>query len=131
MAVARCPSSSDNSSRCKRGRGTCRGPVSWRGAKALRIRLNAAARTAIERVAPQRLHREATRVERDVCRCALAGRDPGALVAVLGAAAIQPPAARELVADRLGQLVALDDRDAGIRAEAVEVGAAARAGGGD
>ena len=55
----------------------------------LRIREHAAARAAVERIAPQRLHRESAGREVDVRRRALIPRgDPGALVAVLGSAGV-------------------------------------------
>src|SRR5689334_15843488 len=92
---------------------------------ALRIRQHASARAAIERVAPQRLDGENARRQRNVRRRTLAGGDPGALIAVLRAAGIEPAAVRELVGFRLGHFVTADDRDAGVRAQAVEVRAAA------
>ena len=42
----------------------------------------------------------------------LAGADPRALVAVLSAAAVEPPTAGIRVCDRLGVLVATDNREA-------------------
>jgi hypothetical protein len=66
-----------------------------------RIREHAAARAAVEGIAPQRLHREHAGGERDVRRSALPRGDPGALVAVLGAAGVQPTGARELVVSKL------------------------------
>src|SRR5579859_6319621 len=74
-----------------------------------RIRDDAAACAAVESVAPQRLHRVVVRAEGDVLRGALARRDPGALVRVLLAAAVQPAAVGERVGGRLGVLMAGDD----------------------
>src|SRR5260370_14218115 len=92
-----------------------------------RIREHAATGTAVEGIAPERLHRERAGGERDVRRGTLARGDPCALVAVLRAAGVQPTNARELVGDRLAHFMPADDGDAGIRAESVEVGATARA----
>src|SRR5487761_303124 len=86
----------------------------------------ATAAITVERIAPQRLHREGGAVrECHVRRSALARRDPGALVADLRAVGIEPAGARELIRNRLGRLVTLDNGDAGIGAQAIEVGAAA------
>src|SRR5207302_2516274 len=68
------------------------------------VREDAAARG----IAPERLHREGTSSHGLVGRCCA----PVALVAVLRAAPVEPAPVRELVGDRLGQLVPLDDRDA-------------------
>ena len=57
--------------------------------------------------------------------------NPGALVTVLPAAGIKPPAVGELVGYRLGHLVTADDGDAGVGAQTVEVRAAASARVGD
>src|SRR5260370_7120266 len=92
-----------------------------------RIREHAATGTAVEGIAPERLHRERAGGERDVRRGTLARRDPGALVTVLRAAGVQPTGARELVGDRLAHFMPADNGDAGVRAESVEVGATARA----
>ncbi len=92
-----------------------------------RIREHAATGAAVEGIAPERLHRERAGGERDVRRGTLARRDPGALVAVLRAGGVQPTGARELIGDRLAHFMPADDRDAGVRAESVEVGATARA----
>src|SRR5215469_517122 len=93
----------------------------------LRIREDAAALFVVERVAPQRLHRETARGERRVRRRALTRGDPRALVAVLGTTLVQPAAVRKLVGHSLGHLVTADDGDPGISAQSIEVGAAARA----
>src|SRR5258708_14883539 len=92
-----------------------------------RIREHAAAGTAVEGIAPERLHRERAGGERGVRRGTLARGDPGALVAILRAGGVQPTGARELVGDRLGHFMPADDGDAGVSAESVEVGATARA----
>src|SRR5579859_673594 len=93
---------------------------------------HAAAGVAVEGVAPERLDREGGAAHRDVRRRALARADPGAHVAILGAAAVQPAAIGEDVRLGLGELVAADDGDAVRRAGAVdEPGAAARARVGD
>src|SRR5690348_5704989 len=89
-------------------------------------RLHAAARASVEGVAPQRLHWEAGAIHRDALNRALPRGDPGALVAVFGAAAIEPATVGVDVALGLAELVAADDGDAGLGAEAVEVGSAAR-----
>src|SRR5690348_59184 len=94
-------------------------------------RLHAAARAGVEGVAPQRLHREARAVHRDTLDGALPGGNPGALVAVFSAAAIEPAAVRVDVGLGLAELVAADDGDAGLGAEAVEVGSTARSRVGD
>src|SRR5690349_8065701 len=94
-------------------------------------RLHAAARARVEGVAPQRLHREARAVHRDALDRALPGGDPGALVAVFGAAAIEPATVGVDVGLGLGELVAADNGDASLGAEAVEVGSAARSRVGD
>src|SRR5579863_10122 len=97
------------------------------GTRALRIGEDAAPVAAVIGVAPERLHRE--RVvgggEGHLRRGALAARDPGALVTVLGAARVEPAGAGELVRDRLARLMPLDDGDAGISPEPVEVSATA------
>src|SRR5579862_7539901 len=95
------------------------------------VRQNASSRAAVERIAPQRLHRVAGAVQGHVRRGTLARGDPGALVAVLRAAAVQPAAVRKLVGGRLADLMPDDDGDACIGAETVEVGPAARPGIGD
>src|SRR5260370_27312368 len=92
-----------------------------------RIREHAATGTAVEGIAPERLHRERAGGERDVRRGTLPRRDPGALVAVLRAGGVQPTGARELIGDRLAHFMTANDGDAGVRAESVEVGATARA----
>src|SRR2546423_15415375 len=88
------------------------------------VREDAPAGAAVEGVAPERLNGERARRELDVARGALARADPGALVAVLRALPVEPAAVRELVGDRLRELVGLDDRDPRLRAEAVAVGPA-------
>src|SRR4051794_18381822 len=114
-----------------RRRFRARGPGRRPKAGAPRDRLvgeDAAAAVAVEGIAPERLNRECPAVaQRDIGRCSLAGADPGALVAVLLTAPIEPAPVRELIGDRLGQLVPLDDRDSGVRAEPVEVRPARRA----
>src|SRR5260370_4675852 len=92
-----------------------------------RIREHAATGTAVEGIAPERLHRERAGGERDVRRGTLPRRDPGALVAVLRAGGVQPTGARELIGDRLAHFMTANDGDAGVRAESGEVGATARA----
>src|SRR5712692_7563880 len=76
----------------------------------LRVRDHAAA-CAVECVAPQRLDwvRRAA-AEGHVLRSALAGADPRAFVAVLGAGAI-PTCARERIGDGLGIFVSTDNRE--------------------
>src|SRR5260370_13781492 len=92
-----------------------------------RIREHAATGTAVEGIAPERLHRERPGGERDVRRGTLARRDPGALVAVLRAGGVQPTGARELIGDRLAHFMSADDADARVTAESVEVRATTRA----
>src|SRR5260370_16030100 len=92
-----------------------------------RIREHAATGTAVEGIAPERLHRERPGGERDDSRGPLARRDPGALVAVRRAGGVPPTGARELIGDRLAHFMSADDGDAGVRAESVEVGATTRA----
>src|SRR5258708_16786009 len=92
-----------------------------------RIREHAATGTAVEGIAPERLHRERAGGERDVRRGTVARGDPCACVAVLRAARVQPASGWELVGDRLAHFMPADNGDAGVRAESVEVGATARA----
>src|SRR5439155_26158354 len=72
---------------------------------------DAASASAVEGVAPQRLDGIAAGAECDVGGRSLAGADPGALVAVLSAAAVEPTAVGIRVRDRLGILVAAHDRE--------------------
>src|SRR5258708_20355599 len=92
-----------------------------------RIREHAATGTAVEGIAPERLHGERAGGERDVRRGTLARRDPGALVAVLRAGGVQPTGARELIGDRLAHFMSAHHGDAAVRAQPVAVGATARA----
>src|SRR5205807_9575083 len=80
-----------------------------------------AAAAAVEVIRPGRLDRERAGRQGDVLRGALPRGDPGALVAVLVARGVGPAAGWELVGDRLGVLVALDDRDAVERARRADV----------
>src|SRR5260370_19005662 len=78
----------------------------------LRVRDHATAGAPVECIAPQRLNwvrRGAA--EGHVLRSALAGADPRAFVAVLGAGAINPTSARERIGDRLGMFVSTDNRE--------------------
>src|SRR5207244_9017445 len=72
----------------------------------------AASSSAVEGVAPERLDRKMLAAERDVRCSALPGADPGALVGVLGAAAVEPSGAGVGVGDSLAVLVSADDREA-------------------
>src|SRR5260370_23094538 len=92
-----------------------------------RIREHAATGTAVEGIAPERLHRERAGGERDVRRGTLPRRDPGALVAVLRAGGVQPTGARALIGDRLAHFMTANDGDASVRAGSVDGGATARA----
>src|SRR5207302_6991372 len=84
---------------------------------------------SVEVVAPQRLHGERGAHDAHVGGGALPTPDPRALVAVLGAVGIEPPAAREGISDGFGVLVTLDDAYAVERAVRVdEVRATRRAG---
>src|SRR5664279_836879 len=72
----------------------------------------AAAGAGVEVVGSGGLHGVAAGGQSEVLGRALAGGDPGTLVAVLVALDVRPPAGRELVADRLAVLVTLHDRHA-------------------
>src|ERR1700724_3328066 len=90
----------------------------------------AGARAGRAVVAPGGLHREGASGRGEVERPARGpGRDPGALVAVLGAAGVGIAAGRVLVGDGLRVLVALDDGDAVLGPGAAGVDEARPAGG--
>lgn len=71
----------------------------------LRVGEDAAAGTAVERIAPQRLDGEAAGAQADVGRCPLTRTDPGTFVPVLAAAAIEPASVGEDVGFGLGELM--------------------------
>src|SRR5262245_29692695 len=76
------------------------------------VPVDATAAVVVEVVAEQRLYGVVRAADRDDRRRALAAGDPGADVAVLRAAAVEPAAGRVRVGDRLGVLVPADDRHA-------------------
>src|SRR6185312_12776036 len=85
---------------------------------------HAAACSGVERIAPQRLHREGLTFGCDNhCGRSLTRRNPRAFIAIFRALPIQPPAIRKLVGDRLRHLMSTHNRDSRIRTEAVEVSA--------
>src|SRR5205823_797865 len=91
----------------------------------------AATLAAVEVVAPGRLHGERPGAQGDVLRGPLARGDPRALVGILRALDVGPATGGELVGDRLGVFVPVDDGHAVDRtgsATVDEVGAAAAAG---
>src|SRR5215471_18055560 len=94
-----------------------RSPSSQLPLRALRgddpVRELASAGPAVGAVGPRALHGEGAGGKVQIGRATrAAGRDPGAEVGILEAAGVGPAAGRVLVSDRLGELVAVDDRDA-------------------
>lgn len=92
---------------------------------------DAAASAAVEGVAPERLDGEGAGAQGNVGRCPLARADPGAFVAILAAAAVNPASTGVDVGFGFRELVASHDRDSigdTSRATVHEVGTATGAG---